>query len=84
MVVPVPTSKAPAKDVDKSIPSASASGPIQYTMERGNGKERLVTVKSPSTASPARLWETLTSYDRFTQFIPDVVVSQREGQTARR
>jgi hypothetical protein len=58
----------------------SKSGTIQYTMERGNGKERLVTAEAPSKATPARLWETVTSYDRWSQFIPDVLSSKREGQ----
>src|SRR4029077_7900275 len=58
----------------------SASGSIQYTMERGEGKERLITAQAPSHATPSRLWETLTGYDRLTQFVPDLLISQREGQ----
>jgi hypothetical protein len=63
----------------KAMPM-SMSGTIQYGMADGNDRERLITVKAPSQASPAKLWETLTGYDRLTQFIPDLLISQREGQ----
>ncbi|OGR89244.1 MAG: hypothetical protein A2992_05710 [Elusimicrobia bacterium RIFCSPLOWO2_01_FULL_59_12] len=71
---PVPVSTSKTKTM------ASASGTIQYLLERGSGKERRLTVRAPSSASPAKLWETLTAYDRLTQYVPDMLVSQREGQ----
>lgn len=67
-----------ARSMPKLIPSAS--GTIQYTMEKGQGKEKRVTVRVPSSATPGKLWEAFTAYDRLTQYVPGVLVSQRQGQ----
>ncbi len=83
----LPESALPAKTAsyasntaksDKLI--ASASGDIRYTMEKGEGKERVIHAIAPSHATPGKLWETLTTYDRLTQYVPDMLTSQREGQ----
>lgn len=52
----------------------------QCEIQRGNGKERLVHGSVQSHGTISRLWELATSYDRFSQFVPDILVSQREGQ----
>lgn len=58
----------------------SVSGSIGYEMSRGAGKDRTLTANAPSKATPGKLWETLTGYDRLKQFVPDLIVSEREGQ----
>ncbi len=55
-------------------------GPVEFSLENGSGKERLITAKVRSRATVARLWETVTGYDRFSQYIPDILTSQKEGQ----
>jgi len=55
-------------------------GDIDCKVVRGAGPERLIAVRTSSTASKAKLWETLTSYENFSKFLPDVLISQREGQ----
>lgn len=49
-------------------------------MDSGSGRDRILQARVRSAASPERLWEALTSYDRFKQFVPDVLESSREGQ----
>ena len=49
-------------------------------MERGAGRERNIMVRAASTASPAKIWEIITGYDRLKQFLPDMLASEREGQ----
>jgi len=53
---------------------------LEYQMTSGVGRERLVTVRARSTASAAKLWDMLTGYDQLKQFVPDLLVSEREGQ----
>jgi hypothetical protein len=58
----------------------SKSGPIEYTMDRGSGRDRIFTAKAITSAKAGRLWEVTTSYDRLKDFVPDLLVSEREGQ----
>jgi len=53
---------------------------MDFRMDRGNGRDRTILARVKTKASADRLWEALTSYERFKQFIPDVLTSEREGQ----
>src|SRR5207245_11223621 len=44
------------------------------------GRERTLPVRAATKASPNRVWEVLTGYDRLKQFVPDMLASEREGQ----
>ncbi|MFA5976201.1 MAG: SRPBCC family protein [Elusimicrobiota bacterium] len=69
---------APEKK-EKVMPSPR-SGAIDYRMDNIGGRERRISLQTPSRATPGKLWETLTGYDRLKQFVPDLLVSEREGQ----
>ena len=49
-------------------------------MERGKRQRTNCHRAGPQPGHAGQAWETVTSYDRYTQFVPDVLVSQREGQ----
>lgn len=70
---------APRGKANKSR-QMSTSGEVDFQMETGRGRERNFLVRAPSKAPANKLWETLTSYDRLRQFVPDMLVSEREGQ----
>jgi len=63
--------------------ASSASGPIEFRMERAEGRGRTLQLRVPSSAAATRLWEVLTGYDRLKQFVPDMLMSEREGQDGR-
>jgi hypothetical protein len=69
---PIPASPKPAV-------VASKSGPIQFSLVSLGGREHAARLQVPSHASPAKLWETVTGYERLSQFVPDLLVSDREG-----
>ncbi len=56
---------------------------VEFRMERAEGRGRTLQVRFTSRATPARLWESLTGYDRLKQFVPDMLLSEREGQDGR-
>ncbi len=53
---------------------------IDFRMEKGVGRQRTFVVQAASNASPQKLWEVLTGYDRLKTFVPDMLTSAREGQ----
>ena len=72
-----------SKNIPKKAPNKSfesLAGAVQFEMEKGSGKERTVKITVPTNAKVTRLWETVTDYDRLKQFVPDMLVSEREGQ----
>ncbi len=58
----------------------SRSGPAEFRMENGAGRERTLIVRAGSKASINKIWEVLTGYDRLKQFMPDMIAGEREGQ----
>jgi len=62
----------------QSLPLAAIKGDFQ--MEHGSGHDRILQAQVTTKASPERVWEALTSYDRLKLFVPDVLESEREGQ----
>lgn len=74
---PAKPAPAPAAAAKKTI---SASGTVDFQMQNGPGRSRNVMIRVPSRASPARMWEILTSYDHLMRFVPDMLLSEREGQ----
>jgi len=93
MTAPEPTEAAAAKPVEPAAAEpqkkmlkptpVSTSGAIEFAMENGSGRSRVVTVQFASKADPARLWEIMTGYDHLMRFVPDVLLSAREGQDGR-
>jgi hypothetical protein len=78
-----PASSPDAMKVQQSKRSPKATAAvngIEFQMEKGSGRERILSVRATSHASVNRLWETLTGYDRLKQFVPDMLDSEREGQ----
>lgn len=69
---------APAKP--KAAPAAATREGSNFEMQHASGRERTLQASVVSTATPDRLWEALTGYERFKQFVPDVLESSREGQ----
>jgi hypothetical protein len=49
-------------------------------MDRAEGRGRTVQIRVPSKAAPGRLWEVLTGYDQYKQYVPGMLLSEREGQ----
>ena len=80
--VPSASDAATPDETKASAPVATPLAAIKgnFALERGGGHDRILQAQVASTASPDRLWEALTSYDRFKLFIPDVLESEREGQ----
>jgi len=75
-----PVEKTPTESPKTKPVSATPSSRLEFQMENGAGREKLVSVNVPSQASAARIWEVLTNYDGLKQFVPDLLVSEREGQ----
>jgi len=76
-------SDAPTPDETKAsapVPTPQAAMKGDFTLEHGSGHDRILQAQVASKAAPDRLWEALTSYDRFKLFVPDVLESEREGQ----
>lgn len=67
-------------DAPVALLPLSKSGAVEFRMETGAGRERTFIVQAASKASPEKLWEVVTGYDRLKQFVPDMLVSEREGQ----
>ena len=68
---------------EKTTKTAAVSGKphdVEYQVEKGPGGERTILARVSSRASASRLWEALTGYDQLKQFVPDVLVSEREGR----
>ena len=68
------------KDGNSSMTQPIKGDSVEFRMERGAGRERNLMVRATSTASPAKIWEIVTGYDRLKQFMPDMLSSEREGQ----
>lgn len=78
----VPTATEAQTQAPKSTAAANARALANgdFSMDRGSGHDRIIQASLSTTASPERIWEALTSYDRFKLFVPDVMESEREGQ----
>jgi ribosome-associated toxin RatA of RatAB toxin-antitoxin module len=61
-----------------SIPETIVNG--EFAMEHGSKHDRIIQARVTTKATPDRLWEALTGYERFKLFVPDVLESEREGQ----
>src|SRR6185437_8978451 len=88
---PAPKANSPAAKAEapaaaaapalKALPaSLSSADGIAYRLEKGEGRERILMAKVSSPAPVNRLWEVATYYDKLKQFVPDLLISEREGQ----
>jgi hypothetical protein len=82
-----PSTKAKDKDKEvtgekptQKVTPMSMSGTIEYKIEKKPGREYLLVAQAPTQATAGKVWETMTAYDRLTQFVPDMLTSRREGQ----
>lgn len=71
---------ASKQEVLPPMTAFSKGGAVEFRMETGTGRQRTFIVQATSKASPEKLWEVATGYDRLKQFVPDMLVSEREGQ----
>jgi hypothetical protein len=74
------SSKAAPSESQKLAESFKENRPVQFRMESGAKRERTFLMRTTSPAAVSRIWELLTGYDRMKQFVPDMLVSEREGQ----
>jgi len=72
----VPEAQVPVRSMSR----LNSDQALDFKMEKGNGRDQTLLARVTSKASADRLWEALTGYERYKLFIPDVMLSEREGQ----